>query len=58
MHVKRLEPLRLSGLSSHPYRDSFANIGGERQGKFHVRGCVPGVVSGVPLPLLRQGTKT
>lgn len=28
MHVRRLEPLRLSGRPSHPYRDSIANIGG------------------------------
>lgn len=52
MHVKRLEPLRLSGRPPHPHKGlaRLSNIVGERQRKFHVRGYVPGIVSGVPVP--------
>lgn len=52
MHVKRLEPLRLSGRPPHPHKGlaRLSNIVGERQRKFHVRGYVPGIVSGVLLP--------
>lgn len=60
MHVKGLKPLRLSGRPAHPHKKLawLPNIGGERQAKFHVRGYVPGVVSGAsPCAVFQQGTK-
>lgn len=62
-------PLRLSGrpanpcsVTNHnPHRKSLSYRTLEedaREGRFHVRGYVPGIVSGVStVPILRQGTK-
>lgn len=67
MHAKRLVPSQLSGRPPHPCSVPghnppqevtwLSNIGGARQGRFHVRGYVPDVVPGVSIPILRQGTK-